>query len=747
MRRPHSLVLPLFADWPFLSATLVFAVQPMFTRMVLPVLGGAPAVWNTAVVFFQGMLLAAYLYAYLSNRFLAVSAQVVLHLLLLGLAFLFLPIALAEGWVRPNSSAPVLWLLGLLLFSIGLPFFSVAATAPLLQRWFSRSGHPDAADPYFLYAASNLGSMLALLAYPIVVEPLMSLWEQALSWTAGYGLLVMLIGGCGGVFLRNSFALAGLSGSESGPPESSANGNGVAQVCWRDRWMWLFLSLVPSAMLLGVTLHISTDVAAVPFMWVIPLSLYLLSFVFVFARRSWLRHGWMLEAQVFVFIMLAFYFGSQDLWLVFGLHLLVLFLTAMVCHGELAQRRPEVTHLNEFYLWMSAGGFVGGVLSTLVAPLVFDTILEYPLTIVAACLLRPVLAGKGTRQRWLDLALPVGLALFFLAPRFLPVIHPLRLGSVGPLLFYAILFVVLYQFRNRPARFALGIAVIIFSGSFLPVEGEVLTRQRSFYGIHEVRSIGDGTVRILRHGTTMHGAQSTDPAYVCFPVTYFNPAGPLGQVFEALDGEARVTNIGVVGLGVGTIACYLQDGQTLTFHEIDPVIEAIARNPRYFRYLDSCGKSARVVIGDGRLTLAEVPAGQYDVLVLDAFSSDSIPVHLITREAMVLYEQKLSPQGVVLFHVSNKYVDLAPVLARLVEDAGFHARIQLYSPDDAQRQFGAFDSRWVVIARRPEHLDFLANDERWKPLIVAKGSEAPLWTDDYSNLFRALIWGRLLWSR
>jgi len=735
IREPISLVryaLPFYSIALFLSALLLFTVQPMFTRMVLPMLGGSPAVWNTAVMFFQAMLLLGYGYAWALSRWRNLRGQGLLHLGLLALAFWFLPITVAAGWAPPIESVPTPWLVMLFAVSLGVPFFAVSATAPLLQNWFANTGHPQAKDPYFLYAASNLGGLLALLAYPVLIDPLLGLVAQSHFWASGYVMLAALIAGCL-VFVWRYSRISELS-------DNKASTSSATRISGRQRIHWILLAFVPSALLLGVTLYLSTDIAAVPFMWVIPLALYILSFVLTFARRPPLAHHWMLELQMGVLIMLAIYFSSNNDWLLFGLHLLVLFVTSMVCHRELALSRPVTTHLTEFYLWMSLGGLLGSVFSVLVAPVIFDSILEYPLAIILACLLRPSPVSHTTRERWRDVLLPAMLLLFWLAPQ--SGIFPVRPGQLALLIFYALIAMALYSFRHRPLRLALGMAIFILGGHWMGNAGELL-QERTFFGVYTVSENPEGKLRALIHGNTVHGLQATDPAYMRYPLGYYYRDGPLGRLFNRFNGQGGLHRIGVLGLGIGTIACYVRTGQQLTFYEIDPMVETIARNTRLFSYLDACGKTTDVVLGDGRLKLAGASDGQYDLLILDAFSSDAVPVHLLTREALQLYLRKISPDGILLFHVSNRYVQLVPVLARLAEDADLSARRQFYQPGEKQRGLGAYDSDWVIMARSDERLDQVGPGPRWESISATPDTR--LWTDDYVDLFSALLWPELLW--
>jgi SAM-dependent methyltransferase len=734
--------LPLHCVALFLGSFLLFAIQPMFTKMILPLLGGTPAVWNTAVMFFQGMLLGGYLYAHLLSRLDKVRWQVLIHASVLIVGLLFLPVHLAWPEAPSGGTHPVAWLVALLTLSIGLPFFAVSATAPLLQRWFSRSGHPHASDPYFLYVSSNIGGLAALLAYPVVIEPLLGLSVQSRAWTAGYALLALTITLC-------AISLRALRGSEAtlaavpAPQPGEAASALSDEITWSTRAHWLSLSFVPSALLLAVTLHISTDVASVPFLWVVPLSLYMLTFIIVFARRPILKHKWMLVIQIPLYALIAIYFTKLELLPMFALDLAVLFVTAMVCHGELVRLRPAASRLTEFYLWMSFGGLLGGIFCVLVAPLLFNSVLEYPLILVVACIVRPGFTSGGWRRSLLDGLLPAAVALTYsFAEGFLDSEALSRLGVAGPILAYVAVAAAFLAFRHRPLRLALSFAAILFGG-ILVADGASnrFFRQRSFFGVYTVTRDPGGNIHSLYHGNIVHGDQYMNEAMARVPTSYYNREGPLGQVFEGMIAVRPLKHVGCIGLGTGTTACYQEPGQAMTFFEVDPAMERIARDPALFRYLELAKPDVNVVLGDGRQSISRVADGTFDLIVLDAFSSDAIPVHLLTREALALYMRKLAPGGIVLFHISNRYVNLEPVLANLVADAGLNALVEDYEPSEDTKGRG-WRSTWVAVARDSGDLAIFNEDDGWRSL--EPDPAVGLWTDDYSNMFRTLIWDELL---
>lgn len=732
VRRPIAAanLVVLYAATMLLSATLLFAVQPMFTKMVLPMLGGSPAVWNTAMMFFQMVLLAGYAYAHLTSRLLAWRRQAALHVTLLVLAFAALPIMPIAGWQPPTDGSQIFWLIGLCAASIGLPFFVVSANAPLLQRWFAASGHPSAADPYFLYGASNLGSIVALLAYPTLIQPILGLNGQSLAWTMGYGALVVLIGLCA-LAIRCQAQTAQMA-------PARGHGDAAAPSSWRVRLHWIVFALVPSSLMLGVTTHISTDVAAVPLLWILPLTLYLLSFVVVFSRRPVLKHEWMVAAlpHLAILVMLNLLGIGRDWFYSLGLHLTAFFVCAMVCHGELVKRRPAASGLTEFYLFMSVGGMLGGAFNALLAPLLFSSVIEYPIALVAVCMLRPARSMPGRHWRN-DLLLPALLLAALALPSLLPGFQIPDLGKFGNLAFLLVISLVVFSFKERSVRFALGLAASMFGITALTQHDETLAHERSFFGVHKVHSYADGSINLLLNGTTIHGAQYTDPAKRRTPLTYYHRAGPFGQLFDAYAGQPQTQHTAVVGLGAGALACYRTPGQDWTFYEIDPVVVSIARDSGLFHYLADCAGDSPIVMGDARLSLRSAPAHRYGVIFLDAFSSDAIPIHLMTREALQGYLGKLADDGIVVFHISNRYLDLAPVVAGLAKDAGLAGRLQRYRPAaELTENRTSVPAELVVLSREDRYLSPLDESGKWKRLYSIPPAKP--WTDDYSNIIGAI---------
>ncbi len=718
----------------FLSAFLLFLIQPMFSRMVLPLLGGTPAVWNTCMLFFQAALLGGYLYAHASTRWLGSRRQSAAHVVLLAAAALALPIAVGSR-APEGGAAPIPWLLGLMAVTVGLPFFVLSATGPMLQKWFADAGHRDARDPYFLYAASNLGSMLALLGYPVLVEPNLRLGGQSWMWAGGYGLLGLLLAGCA-VFVWKAPRPAAASADVGTSAPTTEDGRVVEEVVvtWRERARWVMLAFVPSSLLLSLTAFLTTDITPAPFLWVVPLALFLLTFTLSFARRPPLPHRWMLVLQAFAVAAVTVHlvFGlTRDPVIVIGVHLLAFFATAMVCHGELSRRRPGVSHLTEFFLWIAVGGVLGGIFNVLVAPFVFVRAEEYALVIALGCLLRPRPQGGWRLRKWMEVAL---VALFAVEVALLTSARSIGMESLPEWVSALLAAVLCVGFSRWPTRMTMVVGTFLFLRVMSDLRrDDVLLAERSFFGRATVRSVPfDGGFHALYHGSTLHGAQSLVPARRREPLTYYVRQGPFGAVHSSLARPLGSRRVAAVGLGTGTLAAYGERGDEWTFFEIDPKIEALARDTTLFSYLADSRAKIRVVLGDARLSLAEEPDGIYDLIVLDAFSSDAVPVHLLTRDALEMYVRKLAPHGIVVYHLSNRYLDLERVVSAIVKDRGLAARVGRM-PQAGERFEAA--STWAAVARTEADLGPLTADVRWSPL---KPARIPAWTDDFSNLFAVL---------
>jgi hypothetical protein len=730
---------------------LLFFVQPMYGRLLLPRLGGAPAVWATSMVFFQVCLLAGYAYAHALGQWIPARLQPAVHALVLFSALFSLPLTPPHGSPPPGSAFPFGWLLGELSLRVALPFVAISATAPLVQRWYSKTRLPSASDPYFLYAASNVGSLTALIAYPVLVEPLFSLQAQARLWSYGYAALAALELACVVVLL---VAPAERSLDAASAPHAAAEAPHP-----RDLVRWAAFAFVPSSAMLGVTSYATTDIAPVPLLWVIPLAIYLTTYAIAFMKRPIVRHDAMVRALPVAIVGIGFLFLlglSRPIGLVLPLHFAALFVIAMACHGELARRRPAARHLTMFYLVTAAGGALGGLANGLVAPLVLSSVIEYPLVVAAAAVLRAattarpqeeddwrVIAGEAPVRRGLASSivrragLPAGLwiaaATSLWATRKLdPSWSLLAMSQLA-----TAISVVALSTRKRPARFAACASALLLA-PWLAARGDhLLYAGRSFFGVHRVQHDAATARNVYIQGTTIHGLQSVVPERRRIAGAYFHESGPAGDVLA----HTHPARVALVGLGIGSLAAYAERGQTFTFFEIDPLVARIAENTTYFTYLADArarGAAISVVLGDGRLLLERAPIGAYDMIVIDAYSSDVIPVHLLTREAFVLYESRLAPGGVILMNVSNRYLDVGLVVAAVAHDLKLAGRERLDPIDTdegraAERDDGKSVSRWIELARTAP--DFRPTAHGWRPLPQ---STLRTWTDDYVNVLGCL---------
>jgi hypothetical protein len=728
-------LLAIFVATIFVSAVLLFAVQPLFTKLVLPRLGGAAAVWSVALVFFQTTLLAGYAYAHLLTRLVPGRTSVIVQCGLMVVACFALPLHMAFGWGRPLPQGEVFWLLGLFTASIGLPFFALAANAPLLQAWFVRTRHPDAKDPYFLYAASNAGSFLALVSYPVAVEPFVPLGAQTWLWSCGFYGLIALIFGCGVLLLRTRL------------DQSTAVATGGSEDCVPPRWsdiaFWIALTAVPSGLLIAVTAHIATDVAAVPLFWVAPLALYLSTFVVVFQTHPPIPHRLVVQIQpaFVVLLIVGFMTSSRDaIVTTILLHLSVFVVCVLMCHGELARRRPAPRHLTSYYLWISVGGVIGGIATGLIAPRIFTWVMEYPLLLVLAVLCRPGLSlpVKATGQYLLFAALGVGALAMIGATAF-----DLRPDATLYTLMIGSLLGLTVHYWKAPLPFAAIVAsALVASQSFN--ESPTNYRVRNFFGVLTVSENWSGMYRVLAHGSTGQGTQKIrdDKGNLLTGrpemIAEFHAGGGIAQSFDAV--RARVagpTNIAVIGLGTGTLACSVRPGDRLTYYELDPDIARIARDPTLFNFISECAPEIEIIVGDARLTLADAPDGSYDLVFVDAFIGAAIPVHLLTREAMRLYFRKLKPNGIVAMHISNVNLELASVVAGVARSHGLIARVYDGGDTHADANQYIFVPRVAAVARKHEDFGSLGNSQYW-PIREHDPSQR-VWTDDYSNIAGAML--------
>ncbi len=738
--RSLSLALPAFAAALFLSALLLFSVQPMFTKMALPQLGGSPGVWSVAMVFFQGLLLLGYLWAHFLARRLPLWLAAALHLSICALVFVALPIA-AASMPPPPAEGQALWLIGLFALSVGLPFFALSVNGPLLQAWFARTGHAQAGDPYFLYGASNLGSFAALLAYPFLIEPLFGLSAQSRIWTAGFAALVIALCACAAI------ALAARPRFESVKDAPASTKPRLQAAPTRaDYATWIALAFVPSGLLVAVTAHISTDVGAAPLLWVAPLALYLLTFVVTFRDKPMRLDAPASRTHVWLVGIALMGIGTGSRWIFLGLlvSLAVFFICALANHRALFLRRPSAGYLTAFYVCMSFGGVLGGLFAALLAPLLFPSLYEYPALLVVSLLCRPgawEALRAAPRAETLRIAGICALAL--VAAFLLGALAPTPKGiATGLAIAFAAGAMLLWRDLPKAATLA---AFAALSGTFLHAALAQQDVRRSFFGVHKIFETPDNEFRLLVHGTTIHGAmrvrdpQGNPVAGRPAPTTYYAFDGPLGQAISSVRAArgGQLSHIAAIGLGVGSLACHAKPREAITFYEIDPVVIDIARDASLFRYLSDCAPGAATVLGDARLTIAGQKEAS-DVVVVDAFTSDAIPAHLMTREAVALFRARAKEDGVVLFHVSNNVMDFSGVLARIAADLGLVAlrnSDRVSRPDHPDMRT---PSDVVALVRDPAHMGAaaLASGE-WLPLQA--DARQRVWTDDYSTILTPMF--------
>lgn len=717
-----SLWLPaLFTLTIFTSALLLFFVQPLFTRMVLPQIGGAAAVWTTAMLFFQAVLIAGYLYAHLVTRHLAPRVQVGLHAVLLLAALAVLPLAVPAGWAYDPERPVVTQTLWLYALGVGLPFAVLSANAPLIQAWYGRTGGRSAGDPYFLYAASNLGSFIALLGFPLVAEPLFGVTAISVGWSAGFAALAVLLILSGLVSARAPNAVA-----------QGAAAQRAAPVPLSRMAIWAFLAFLPSSLMLCVTTKISTDMGSFPLVWVVPLALYLLTFVLVFSAGSPLTTPRLRLVFPLALAVLVFYAISPARELTdFGLLVAAFFVASLLAHRLLFDARPEAAHLTLFYVVMSVGGALGGLFNSILAPLVFDRLTEFPVTVGLVALLSLIGGSFAAAPRQLALGIVLGLLAVYIYAGAVPGLGdtelPLRSG-----LAVTVLLATMLLFRKGALASAALATILILPPTLLAGRQDVLI-DRSFFGMHQIR---DGeAMRVYSNGTTVHGAQKLDEGGARpQPLYYYHPDGAMAEVIAKRQ-ETGAQSFGIVGLGVGALACYARPDEDWHFYEIDRKVVDIALDPALFTFMSTCAPEGDIHLGDARIVLERQTGPAFDVLVIDAYSSDAIPVHLATREAVELYLSRLGAEGVLVFHISNRFYDLSLPLGRIAAALGLEARHRIRLPDEITDAPYDVPSSVVVLARSRADLGQLADDPAWKTL---PGHDGPLWTDDRSNLLSIL---------
>lgn len=727
------LALPVFAVTLSLSAFLLFSVQPFFAKMVLPRLGGSPGVWSVAMVFFQGVLLLGYGYAHLLTSRLGLRAAALVHASVLAAAFLFLPIAIPAGWETPPETGQSLWLLGLFGVSVGMPFFAVSANAPLLQAWFARTGHPHAADPYFLYGASNLGSFASLILFIVFFEPLFTLSQQSAMWAAGFAVLAAMIVGAAMLVISVEAPV------EKGP-ENQARGEVNGSIGERARW--ILFAFIPSGLLVAVTAHISVDVAAAPFLWVAPLALFLLTFVLAFARRPIFTIGQLGAVLPFAATaaLIAIYAHSMiPIWIALCIHLAFFFIAALFCHSLLVARRPPAARLTAFYLWMSFGGVLGGIFASLIAPITFEWVAEYVLLIVLVMVIGPRIAARPAGEIATFVATGAVLGAMVLTGAQFEALERFFSGGALAVVLIGFAFAALVIGIFQPAaRLIMLIPVIPLAFLQSHASGE-LFQERSFFGVVRVSDTADGRFRLMRHGTTIHGAMAlSNSGDRPEPLTYYHSSGGIAAAIHAMQ-ERRggaMDQVGAIGLGTGSAFCHRAPGETWTGFEIDRSVVDAAVDKGLFSFMPSCAPDAPMIVGDARITLAGEPDHRYDLLLVDAFSSDSIPVHLMTREAIALYLSKVVADGVVVMHISNRHLELGSVLAAIARDEGLAIRTGHFTPDEDDAERHVAKSRVAVIAREAAHFGPMLDDPRW---TVPEAGTTRAWTDDYSNIISAMM--------
>jgi len=719
----------LFATSLFVSASLLFLVQPMFAKVLLPLLGGAPAVWNTCVVFYELILLAGYVYAYVLQRTAKRPIQVAVHLTLVVLVLAFLPLRIHAPFATPTPETAVLWVLGTLFFSLGLPLLVLSATSPLLQSWFGATSHRRAHDPYFLYAASNAGSMLGLLCYPFLLEPLIGLHSQTSVWTVGYFALAACLAGASAVFYRSGRT----------EPEDASETAATEPLVLARKIRWVILALVPSSFMLSVTTYLSTAIAPIPLLWVVPLALYLLTLVIAFSANGDARLARLRRISPYtvvpLIVLLAVPLNGGAL-LQIAVHLTAFFFIALTCHSTLATNRPPKEHLTEFYLWVATGGALGGIFTAILAPIAFKTVIEYPLMLIlAAYFLRdPSEQTKFSRVRDVYMPLLLGAALAVFISLESQLAPDAALALKVRIAFIIAALVAVAAFR-RPVAYAVSVAALVLcSMLYTSTTEHRLYVERNFFGVLTVLNFGP--YHLLYHGPTIHGIENMQAAYRTAPLSYYSQSGPLGQLFTSLQPRLKQGSIAVVGLGVGSSLCYHAQGQRWTIYEIDPGVDRIARDPQLFALIAGCAPDAPTVLGDARLSLEQAPDSTYDLMILDAYSADYVPIHLLTREALALYVQKMSDHGVLAFHITNAWFDLQTVLTALSQNLDLTCYVQHDRVlKSGQENAGKFRSDWLVLAHQPSDLGAVTLDHRWQR---CSPTTFRVWTDDYSSLVTAI---------
>ncbi len=661
----------------FLSALLLFSVQPMIAKMILPELGGSPAVWQTVMMFFQLLLLAGYAYVHVTTTRITVKKQVIIHRIILICALIALPFTLNSGTLFDRNAYPVLWLFETLIYSISVPFFVLSTTAPILQKWFSLTNNHNAHNPYFLYSASNTGSLIALLSYPCMIEPLLSLNNQSLVWSGLFVVFIALI----------LYVSTGIN-KNTDLNLRNHQSDSVAPPTWTQKSAWCLLSFVPSSLMLGLTTHITTDIAAIPLLWIIPFSLYLVSFMLVFSQKM---RGYAICKKYFPYVIIAMMIVSIlqttlikyiSVWFILSFLCLGFLCIAVRYHGELVEKKPQTENLTYFYLYMSIGGALGGIFNAIIAPVIFLGAYEYYIILFLSLVI--CIKKFKTPKEY----------LFFIAPSMFS---------------------------------------ILLGQQYLNINNDNLFEGRNFFGISRVSYDNTLKARTYSHGTTNHGMQSTLEAYRLKPQTYYSG---INHFINLLPIDIKQKPMAITGLGAGTLTCFARENQSVDIYEIDPIVIHIANDAKLFTYMRDCKGNKNVILGDARINLQKADDNRYGMMLMDAYSSDSLPVHLLTKEAMALYLSKLDDNGIIAFNISNRHLDLKPVLATFSHY--FHlkgyVRLDITKRKMTQENLST-PNEWVILTKNSKLFETIMPDDMWTPLVQ---SSNVLWTDDYSSIFSIL---------
>jgi hypothetical protein len=733
-----------FTSSMLVSALLLFFVQPMFTKMVLPLLGGSSGVWNTAMVFFQTVLLGGYLYAHLLTKYFRFKTQIMIHGLVMATSILFLPIAVPQEWAQPVAGTPIFWLIGLFTVVLGMPFFALSANAPLMQKWFSYTSHEKADDPYFLYAASNVGSLFSLLSYPVLIEPFFKVSEQSFAWAFVFVVLLIGLMACG-VLAYHCRTQDNMADEDISQTKVNVASSSDKSIKLSDRVFWTLCALVPSGLMLAVTTHITSNIASAPLLWVLPLALYLLTFIFAFAPKPYITTRMLsllfLPAAALMIVSAKLHLAN---WIGAGpeviLHLVGFFIITQYCHNRLAEHRPNASHLTEFYFFMSLGGVLGGATIALVAPLVFVNSYEYSLMIIVAAFVVAIREFKpvyNVKTGMIAAALLVG-ALFVVG--YVPPIDGIIFSKV--LLVYTALLMVLYVLC-KPVYLKGAVymtAVWALSAGLTVGKDTNIFAERSFFGISRVTTeqTDQGLVHVFIHGNTVHNRQLRGEANENYPLSYYAPQGSFGQAIDAVRADKGPLKVAAIGLGAGALACHVQKKEDWVFYEIDPLVEKMARDTSLFSFIDKCAPDVPVQIGDARLTLADEAKGTHDLVIVDAFSSDAIPAHLMTQEALQLYQSLLKEDGFVFFHTSNRNLDVTSVAIAVAQASGYDARAIHFKGDDTMKHHALVnDSAAVMVGKEASLERIFKVYPDWK-----KQDANPIvgvWTDDFTHILGAYL--------